>query len=200
MIQDDIFWLERLSLIYILTLCPGTWLADLNKFHSGNLSAHGIDLCENIFRKNLFLDLRAHDIRKPFPESWGWKNTFDLVHQRWLNCGIQQSEWQTVVHNLVDAVKPDGHIQIAEAEWVLGHVPGDCSPTWASKSAGLDAHIESKVKGLLRNEGIKDIEIQTFDLGYVVLAKNKEDIMWLAELLLESIPSLALHREGKFIK
>ncbi|KAH8600027.1 putative methyltransferase [Bisporella sp. PMI_857] len=177
----------------------GTWLVDLNKAHAGNLNVYGVDLGESLFQRHASLDLRAHDIRTPFPESWGWKNYFDLVHQRWLVWGIQKSEWQSVVHNLVDAVKPGGKIQIVEAQWILDHVPDDLPEqkklnlvqTWSCESAGLDLHIWSRLGSLLEAEGIQDIEVISYDLGYGITSKREEDRIWTAELLPESFRHLA---------
>ena len=68
----------------------GTWLADLAGFKHESVSTridlnlHGADLGSALFRKDSRLDLREHDLRTPFPESWGRKNSFDLVYQRLL--------------------------------------------------------------------------------------------------------------------
>lgn len=157
-----------------------------------------------MFQKNTSLDLRPHDIREEFPKPWGWKESFDLVHQRWLVWGIQKSEWQVAIHNLVDAVKPGGQIQIVEAQWILDNVPDDhpeekklnAVQTWSCESAGLDLHIWKRLEGLLKNEGIEDLEVISFDLGYGATTKRKQDQNWTAELLPESFRHLAHQMQG----
>jgi len=50
----------------------GTWLADLGQLQNGNpasLSLHRVDLGSSLFRGHRDLDLREHEIRRPFPTS-----------------------------------------------------------------------------------------------------------------------------------
>lgn len=179
---------------------PGTWLKDLNSQHGNQLSLSGVDLSAHLFCGNSSgADLRAHDIREPFPREWKWSNTFDCVHQRWLIWGLASAEWPAVVHNLVELVKPGGYVQLVEAEWILPEV-SDQQPeqkklnlvqSWSTESFGMDIHIWNKLAPLLRAEGCEDIVEESFDLGYGATATRPEDRDVSAELWAESFRHLA---------
>ncbi|MCJ1258534.1 hypothetical protein MMC24_006367 [Lignoscripta atroalba] len=177
----------------------GTWLVDTASEFPHGLSLHGVDLSSQLFQSNPGLDLRAHDIREPFPQSWGWSNAFDLVHQRLLIWGVTSTEWSSVVHNLVELVKPGGYIQLVECEWILPHV-SDQQPeqkklnlvqSWSTESFGADIHVWNKLEKLLLAEGCEDITEESFDLGYGATAKLPEDREKSAELWAESFRHLA---------
>ena len=183
----------------------GTWLTDLAGLERSSassrkeLSLHGVDLGSALFRKDPRLDLREHDVRKPFPESWGWKNSFDLVHQRLLVWGIGADEWSSVLKNLADVVKPGGTLQLVEAEWVLSSYTDEQVQqkklaqvqTWSSELAGKDVHIWKKFPDLLKPLGFQIVKEETFSLGYGATSKRPEDRIWTAELLPQSFRHLA---------
>lgn len=189
-------------------MCPtGTWLKDLNSQHGNQLDLYGVDLSAHLFPRNQDdVDLRAHDIREPFPPEWKWSNTFDCVHQRFLIWGIAFTEWPAVVHNLVELVKPGGYIQLVEAQWILPEV-SDQRPeqkklnlvqAWSTESFGMDIHIWNKLKALLRAEECEDIVEESFDLGYGAEAKRPEDRNVSAELWAESFRHLASKISGEW--
>ena len=169
------------------------------------MSLHGADLGSNLFRIDSRLDLRHHDVRTPFPESWGWKNSFDLVHQRLLVWGIGANEWSTVLKNLADVVKPGGTIQLVEAEWVLSSYTDDQVQQkklaqvqkWSTESSGMDVHIWKKFPDLLKPFGFRNIKEETFSLGYGATSKRLEDRIWTAELLPQSFRHLARKMPSK---
>ncbi|MCJ1439057.1 hypothetical protein MMC27_008448 [Xylographa pallens] len=177
----------------------GTWLADLGCQHPQGLKLHGVDLTGELFQSTPGLDLRAHDIRTPFPRSWGWSNGFDLVHQRLLIWGITSSEWPSVIHNLLEVVKPGGYIQLVEAEWILPNVPDhlpeqkllNMVQTWSTESFGADIHVWGRLGKLLQAENCKAITEESFDLGYGATARSQEDKNRSAELWAESFRHLA---------
>ena len=189
----------------------GTWLADLAGFEHASvstridLSLHGADLGSALFRKDSRLDLREHDLRTPFPESWGWKNSFDLVHQRLLVWGIGANEWPTVLKNLADAVKPGGTLQLVEAEWILSSYTDEQVQQkklaqvqrWSTESSGMDVEIWRKFPHLLKPLGFRDIKEETFNLGYGATSKRPEDRTWTAELLPQSFRHLARKMPSK---
>lgn len=187
---------------------PGTWLKDLNSQYGNQLDLFGVDLSAHLFpRRNPGeADLRAHDIREPFPPEWYWSNIFDCVHQRFLIWGIASAEWPAVLHNLVDLVKPGGYVQLVEAQWILPDV-SDQRPeqkklnlvqTWSTESFGMDIHIWNRLKTLLRAEGCEDIVEESFDLGYGAEAKQPEDRNVSAELWAESFRHLASKISGEW--
>ncbi|OJJ78515.1 class I SAM-dependent methyltransferase [Aspergillus glaucus CBS 516.65] len=159
----------------------------------------GIDLGSALFRPDPRLHLREHDIRKPLPESWGYKNSFDLVHQRLLVWGIGTHEWTAVVTNLADAVKPGGVLQLVEAEWVLSSYTDEQVQQkklarvqeWSTESSGMDVHIWKKFPDLLLSLGFYDMKVQTYPLGYGATSKRPQDRIWTAELLPQSFRHLA---------
>jgi len=183
----------------------GNWLSDLAGFsgeeasNRKDLSLHGADLGSSLFRSDPRLDLREHDVRTPFPESWGWKNSFDLVHQRLLVWGIGKDEWATVVSNLADVVKPGGTLQLVEAEWVLSSYADNMPQQkklalvqeWSCDSSGMDVHIWKRLPELLKPLGFTDISTENFSLGYGATSKRPEDRVWTAELLPQSFRHLA---------
>lgn len=187
----------------------GTWLADLGQLQKGNpasLSLHGVDLGSSLFRGHQDLDLREHDVRKPFPTSWEWSDKFDLVHQRLLVWGIGSDEWTAVIHTLTDAVKPGGYIQLVEAEWVLSSYTEEqpeqkklaIVQDWSCSSSGMNVHIWKKMAGILENCGFLDIRETPFDLGYGATAKQAVDRQWTAELLPKSFRHLARKMPSMF--
>ena len=144
-------------------------------------------------------------MREPFPDSWGWKNSFDLLHQRLLVWGIGTDEWPRVLANLANVVKPGGTIQLVEAEWVLPSYSDEQAQqkklalvqTWATESSGMDVHIWRRFPELLRPLGFCDIKEETFSLGYGASSKRLEDRIWTAELLPQSFRHLARKMPGK---
>lgn len=186
----------------------GNWLADLAKVHYGStsdVSLHGMDLGNSLFRLDPKLDLRKHDVRTPVPEAWGWKNSFDLVHQRLLVWGIGKDEWDGVVANLADLVKPGGTLQLVEAEWVLSSYADNMPQQkklaqiqeWSCASSGMDVHIWKRFPDILESLGFTDISQESFDLGYGSTSKRPEDRVWTAELLPESFRHLARKMPGE---
>ena len=61
---------------------PGTLLLDLKNQHPDQKwELHGVDIGSSLFPpKTPELDLRQHDIKEPFPPTWGWLNRFDIIH------------------------------------------------------------------------------------------------------------------------
>ncbi|ODM21791.1 hypothetical protein SI65_02635 [Aspergillus cristatus] len=176
----------------------GTWLADLARAGRSDLDLHGIDLDSALFRPDPRLHLQKHDVRKPFPETWGFKSSFDLVHQRLLVWGIEAHDWKTVLANLANAVKPGGVLQLVEAEWVLDSYADELVQQkklakvqeWATGSSGMDLYIWKKFPNLL-SLGFHDMKIQTYPLGYGATSKRPQDCIWTAELLPQSFRHLA---------
>jgi hypothetical protein len=172
-----------------------------------NLSLHGIDIGSTLFRPDPRLDLRKHDVRTPIPDNWGWKGTFDLVHQRLLVWGIGKDEWGTVVSNLADLVKPGGTLQLVEAEWVLSSYNDDMEQQkklaqvqeWSCESSGMNVHIWKQFPEMLRSLGLEDVKVESFDLGYGATSKRVEDKIWTAELLPQSFRHLARKMPGMFL-
>jgi hypothetical protein len=195
-----------------LTPYLGNWLADLADLQGSvsnrqGLSLHGIDIGSSLFRSDSRLDLRKHDVRTPIPENWGWKGTFDLVHQRLLVWGIGKDEWVSVVSNLADLVKAGGTLQLVEAEWVLSSYDDNMEQQkklaqvqeWSCESSGMNVHIWKQLPEMVRSLGFEDVKVESFDLGYGATSKRVEDRIWTAELLPQSFRHLARKMPGMFL-
>lgn len=165
-----------------------------------------MDIGSTLFRLDPRLDLRKHDVRTPVPQSWGWKNSFDLVHQRLLVWGIGKNEWSAVVSNLAGLVKPGGTLQLVEAEWVLSSYADNMPQQkklaqvqeWSCESSGMDVHIWKQFPDMLKSLGFTDVSVESFDLGYGFTSKRVEDRIWTAELLPQSFRHLARKMPGEF--
>ncbi|KAL4863814.1 hypothetical protein BDV12DRAFT_201748 [Aspergillus spectabilis] len=172
----------------------GTWLHDLPRQLTGvDLELFGVDIGSNLFPNPSIADLRAHDIRTPFPESWDWDNSFDVVHQRLLIWGIKSIEWPGVIRNLSTIIRPGGHIQLVEAEWINPDhpAPPETRPNlskqaalqvWSTEAFGMDIHIAYKLENLLRDAGFEDVTKIQFDHGYGALARDPSQQNVSAEL------------------
>ena len=55
------------------------------------------------------------DARKPFPEAD--HGSFDLVHIRALIAALQSADWDVVMHNVVQLLKPGGMVQWYESDY-----------------------------------------------------------------------------------
>ncbi|KAL2856517.1 methyltransferase family protein [Aspergillus pseudoustus] len=162
----------------------GTWLQDLpRQLSSFDLELFGVDIGSSLFPASSSPDLRAHDIRTPFPKSWDWEGKFDIIHQRLLIWGIKSAEWPTVISNLSTAIRPGGYIQLVEAEWIDPKSPASpvarpnlskqaALQVWSTESFGMDIHIAYKLEDLLKDAGFEDVTKVQFDHGYGALARD----------------------------
>lgn len=179
----------------------GKWLSDLPlQFPEKQLSLHGIDIGSDLFSArptNVTTDLRKHNLLHPIPESWGWDESFDVVHQRLLVWAFKKSEWSTVVGNLLKLLKPGGYIQLVEVEW--DDKSTDRSPmfqkhttlyTYRGIQAGMDTDIAYRLEDLLRDAGCKDVTKVQFDHGFGKMAREKEFVESSAQLLIQGFRPL----------
>ncbi|KAL2792988.1 methyltransferase family protein [Aspergillus keveii] len=162
----------------------GTWLLDLpRQLPTFDLDLFGVDIGSSLFPPKSPADLRAHDIRTPFPESWKWKGKFDVIHQRLLIWGIKSTEWPTVIRNLSTIIRPGGYIQLVEAEWIDPENPASpetrpnlskqaALQVWSTESFGMDINIAYKLEDLLKDAGFEDVTKVQFDHGYGALARD----------------------------
>jgi hypothetical protein len=163
-----------------------------------------VDLGKVLFRSDLPLKLLEHDLHQPFPESPGRKNISDLVHQRLSVRGIRADKWPRVLDNAAEVVKPDGALQLVEAEWVLSSYFDDqvqqkkpakvqewslARPAWTFTSGDPPLPLD-----------FEDMKVQTFNLGYGAASKRPENRIWTAELFsskrTQSIQVRCLNPEG----
>jgi SAM-dependent methyltransferase len=194
------------GLSVILTFV-GFWLRDLpRQLPSHDLELYGVDIGSGLFpapdaNATHKVELRSHDVRTPFPSSWDWSSTFDVINQRLLIWGIQSAEWPRVISNLVSSLKPGGYIQLVEAEWIDPENLADevtrpqlrkqaALQEWSTASFGMDIHIAYKLEGLLRDAGLEDIRKVQFDHGYGALARSQDQRNVSAELWVECFRTL----------
>lgn len=177
------------------------------------MELHGVDIGSDLFpasegTTNPEVDLRSHDIRTPFPPSWNWSSTFDVINQRLLIWGIKSVEWPQVISNLVASLKPGGYIQLVEAEWINPENPADeksrpqlrkqaLLQEWSTASFGMDIHIAYKLQGFLEDAGLEDVQKVQFDHGYGALARVEDQRNVSAELWVECFRTLDEKIPGK---
>ncbi|KAL8996933.1 MAG: hypothetical protein Q9188_006449 [Gyalolechia gomerana] len=178
----------------------GTWLLDLKTQHSTHQwELHGVDIGSSLFPPGQsVLDLRQHDIRKPFPSAWDWSNSFDVIHQRLLVWGLAESDWPLVLRNQYNALKPGGWIQIVEVEWIDPKNPHSLPELqkhalmqrWSTSTFGMDIDIAYKVEDLLKKTGFINVGKTQFDHGYGALARKPDQRDGSAELYVECFRSV----------
>ncbi|KAL8687135.1 MAG: hypothetical protein Q9218_006608 [Villophora microphyllina] len=178
----------------------GTWLLDLPTHHPTQpWELHGVDIGSSLFPpKRPGLDLRQHDIREPFPSSWGWSNYFDVIHQRLLVWGLADSAWHSVLRNQLEALKPGGWIELVEVEWINPEKPHNLPELhkhalmqqWSTKTFGMDIDIAYKLEDLLAEAGFVNVRKKQFNHGYGALARRPEQKDGSAELYVECFRSL----------
>ncbi|KAF2638897.1 methyltransferase family protein [Massarina eburnea CBS 473.64] len=178
----------------------GTWLLDLaSEYPQKQLSLNGIDIGSNLFLANPQLDLRQHDLLQQFPEGWGWKDNFDIIHQRFLVWGLKEPEWLRVVRNLGTVLKPGGRIQLVECKWIFPELwethPEQhklaLTQIWSTKVAGMDIYIGEKLVDILQDLGYEDVTTVPYPFAYGASAKREEDRDSSAHLWVESFRHLA---------
>lgn len=194
----------------------GVWLRDLpRQLPAHNLELYGVDIGSALFPNSApdtipTVDLRNHDIRTPFPSSWNWTSTFDVVHQRLLIWGIKSVEWPQVISNLISALRPGGYIQLVEAEWIDPENLADevtrpqlrkqaALQEWSTTSFGMDIHVAYKLEALLKEAGLEDIVKIQFNHGYGALAKAEDQRNVSAELWVECFRTLDEKIPGKLL-
>ncbi|CEJ54140.1 hypothetical protein PMG11_00462 [Penicillium brasilianum] len=178
----------------------GTWLLDLARdYPQKQLALHGIDIGSHLFLANPHLDLRQHDLLQSFPDSWGWKEHFDIIHQRFLVWGLKETEWPRVLKNLQSVLKPGGRIQFVECKWIFPNLwethPEQhklaLTQIWSTKTAGMDIYIGEKLTDLLQEYGFEDITTVSYPFAYGASAKHEKDRDSSAQLWVESFRHLA---------
>ncbi|RIA89536.1 S-adenosyl-L-methionine-dependent methyltransferase [Glomus cerebriforme] len=97
---------------------PGTWILDMANSYNKSIFV-GIDLSSSMFpstiNKNtpdnvVFLERNILD-GFPFPSE-----TFDFVHQGFMNLAFTENQWQQVILDMVRITKPGGWIEITETD------------------------------------------------------------------------------------
>jgi hypothetical protein len=157
----------------ILDSCTsdGFWLLDLRsdvdpKYEHSFL---GTDIDDSRFPPNLPQDvnLQVQDANGPWPPAW--KNSFDLVHQRFglLATGPNPHK---VASLLLDLVKPGGWVQFVEAEYTPaeGDPPSHHQFMNLMKELfariGQGADVIRQVSGWLKDAGFVDVKEETIPM------------------------------------
>ncbi|KAB8294168.1 hypothetical protein EYC80_009608 [Monilinia laxa] len=104
----------------------GLFLAQLAKVYP-NAELHGLDISSTLFPPAETLPPNVHldtlDIKQPIPLAK--QNKYDLVHVRLIAAGIAPSEWELVVQNIIQLLKPGGAVQWEECNWAdVQHLRG----------------------------------------------------------------------------
>jgi hypothetical protein len=62
---------------------------------------------------------------------------------------------------------------------------------WSAGAAGMDVHIWKRLPSLLESLNLKDVQVESFPLGYGATTARAEDRDWTGELLPESFRQFA---------
>jgi SAM-dependent methyltransferase len=151
------------------------------------------------------IDLRTHDITKPFPNEWNWSGTFDVIHQRLLIWGIRREAWSVVIKNYIEILKPGGYIQLVEAEWIDPRKPArlpqlkkqELLQKWSTEAFGMDINIAYQLEYFLRDAGLENVTKVQFDHGYGASAHDPNQSNVSAELWVECFRTLDSRIEGE---
>jgi Methyltransferase domain len=177
----------------------GTWLLDVQSQHaSHDWELHGVDIGSALFPPFSSLDLRQHDIQKPYPPGWNWSNSFDIIHQRLLIWGLPLAAWTTVLRNHMTILKPGGYIQLVEAEWIDAKHPSKlpeltrqaAMQEWSTKTFGMDIDIAYKLADLLAEAGFVNVKTTQYDHGYGAKARAEDQKAASVDLWVECFRSL----------
>jgi hypothetical protein len=79
---------------------------------------HGFDISADQFPPSLpqNVHLHMHDAKQPWPAEWHGR--FDAVHVRLLVCAMETTDnWITVARNVLQLLKPGGHVQWCEGNF-----------------------------------------------------------------------------------
>lgn len=110
------------------------------------------------------LNLVKQNLVEPFPAPW--KDSFDLVHQRFVLPLFTENEVQPVINQLVSAVKPNGWIQLVEMDFNTAvSEPEDKCPAAKklidiTRSVVSDPLAASKLPDRLKNAGLVDVDFE----------------------------------------
>jgi len=151
--------------------------------------------------------LRQHNITKPFPDSWGWNDSFDVIHQRLLVWGLRLAQWPQVLRNHHAILKPGGYIQLVEIEFIDPANPAALPQLqkqalmqkWSTASFGMDIDIAYKLEDLLKDAGFTNVSKVQFDHGYGAKARSAAQRNGSAELWVECFRSLDQKLAGKML-
>ncbi|PGH10993.1 hypothetical protein AJ79_05144 [Helicocarpus griseus UAMH5409] len=105
----------------------GAWLRDLAKELPTTCRLDGFDISlDQVPGKDLFpsdINYYVQDLLKPFPTEF--LGQYDVVHVRLLVMGLQGSEWEIAIKNLMTLLRPSGHLQWTDLDPHTGAViPG----------------------------------------------------------------------------
>jgi len=105
---------------------------------------------------------------EPFPDQW--RDSFDLVHQRFVLPLFTETEVQSVIGRLSGAVKPNGWIQLVEMDFntavsePLDKCPAAQKLIDITRSVVSDPLAASKLPDRLKREGLLDVDFKTVSL------------------------------------
>ncbi|OCL14894.1 S-adenosyl-L-methionine-dependent methyltransferase [Glonium stellatum] len=179
----------------------GTWIRD---FASGYAlvqhEIHGADIDPTNFPANppAGTIYRVQDIKKSWPEDW--KGTFDLVHQRLALVGAGPAQKEAVL-NLAALVKPNGWIQLMEAENVFVDDQGPAMYDFVRLMKdmfiimGAKIDLTRQIPGWLEEAGFTDIQDRLIDMK--IGATNPNPRLAKQGVYSTAISATALSRFGK---
>lgn len=111
---------------------------------------------------------KIQSLRDPFPSSW--ESAFDLVHQRFVISDSEENEVQHIIQRLTNCIKPEGWIQLVEADFgAYVSRPADKITAFQMlhKLTGrvmADHRAPIKLPACVEAAGMTNINLQTVDM------------------------------------
>ena len=125
-------------------------------------------------------ELLSFNMLQDFPTYPKWENHFDLINQRYLLAAFTPKEWQQVLTNHFNILKPGGYIQIIETKY---HEI-QCGP-WMKRAAkwglgtaqkyGIDLCITPQLPEILQKSGFTIVEQMEKDANFDITPKQKQE-------------------------
>ncbi|KAF8473400.1 hypothetical protein BDZ91DRAFT_714573 [Kalaharituber pfeilii] len=113
------------------------------------------------------VNLREHDLTKPFPPEW--HNFYDVAHVRFMSASMPKESWPIAYKNVLDIVRPGGYIQWEETS-VAYCTSAPYSDTWRKavgaftenmNKNGRDPYCTDTLVKLPAANNLEDIKIET---------------------------------------
>ncbi|KAI9660211.1 MAG: hypothetical protein M1831_003518 [Alyxoria varia] len=127
----------------------------------------GYDVSSDMWQSDGVADFSTADVKKPFPDDL--HGSYDLVHIRYLIIAMAPEDWEVVLQNAIQLLRPGGVIQweepaMSQVQHVRGRPDSTCS-TMTRLSLGFRTkkmqeqltHGWSELPDLMKGQGLSDI-------------------------------------------
>jgi SAM-dependent methyltransferase len=157
----------------------GIWSVDVHNSFPAGTNFTLVDLDTSVCKRSYpelpaRFGLEHYNLLEGLSEKPGWRNRFDLIQQRLLFFAFTNAQWEALLRNHLDILKPGGYLQLFEFDVEnLDIGPAfNWAREWAFKlaaKAGVDVSIASKLPALLKKCGY---EIVSTDMKGLTFPKD----------------------------